>query len=354
MRGLVTLLAAALIAAPSLADVTVKSKVDSGGFKGMGAFSGTAVRMVADDKAREESDIDFKGRLMRAVTAARNGIEIVRIDLDKIWTLNPKRKTYTERSVSPPPQTREKDEEEEDEAPGEERGPDEEPTHRVKKSEFTVVKTGEKKTVNGFPTAENQIRLLIEIEEIATKEVTAYDFVTSVWAAPLTADLRKAAAEEKAFSQAYLKKMGFTPSVQRQLFDPRLLAMMLGVEPAKAEETLANTQRKMESIQGYPIVVDARWIVREDPKEIARRKEAARADETEDEGIDLSGGAAGAASSIFGGFAKKKMKERQEKKAAAREALPAFSSYHEVLSVSVAPVPASMFEVPAGYKKVSR
>ena len=66
------------MAAPAaMADVTVKTKVESGGFKGLGAFGGTVERSIQGTKAREASDIDFKGALMRAVTAARDGVDIV-------------------------------------------------------------------------------------------------------------------------------------------------------------------------------------------------------------------------------------------------------------------------------------
>lgn len=344
-------LALLLLAAPAAqADVTVRSKVESGGFKGLGAFGGTVERSVQGLKSRETSDIDFKGAFMRAVTAARDGVQIVRVDLDRIWMLQPKKKVYTERTIS---QVRH---ETSPAAPsGAEKGKEEkpaEPTHRVRRTEFTVSKTGVKKDVNGFPAAENRILMLAEVEEIATKEATTYEFLTTVWTTPWSAELKTVAAEEAAFGQAFAKKLGvsLTPE-ERRLFDPATVAVMLGVSADKAEETIAQTKKKMSAIDGYPVLIDAAWYVREDAAAAVRRAAESKAAEPEDEGIDLSNGAAGAASSLLGGFAKKKMKENREKKAADREKLPAFSTYYELLSLNTAPVSEGLFDLPAGFKQ---
>lgn len=343
------------LAVPAAADVTIRSKMKSGGFRGIGGFEGTMTRSVKGDKAREVSDVKYSNALMRLAAPPKGGVRITRVDLNKIWQVVPAKKSYSEQSIAGHAKaaegrgsSRTGDTSGGDEEPGAE----EKPTHRVKKSEFTVDKTGRKKTINGFPTEENAVRFTIEVEEIASKEVTTFKFDTDVWTTPLNATLRKAMDEEAKFYQAYMKKLGVKMSPKdREMFNPASVAMMLGVGQKGAADTLAQVKKKMETISGYPILTDARWVVLEDPRAAAREKAAAMKDDEDDAGLDLSGGVAGAAGSLFGGFAKKKMKERQAKKEEERAGQPMFSTYYEVLGVDAASIPADQFEVPAGYKK---
>jgi hypothetical protein len=162
--------------------------------------------------------------------------------------------------------------------------------------------------------------------------------------------------EETAFARAYMNKMGLTLSPrQRELFNPATVGALLGVGNKSAEDTLTQVRRKLESVQGFPVVTETTWTSEEDPRAVAANKEAAakRAYADDDGGVDLANGVQGAAGSLLGGFAKRKMKQRSEQKAAEREALPLFSTYSEVVSLETSAVPASQFEVPAGFRKTN-
>jgi len=361
LRHLVLPLLLVSLAVPAAADVTIRSKMKSGGFNGLGAFEGTDVRSIQGDKSRNTSDITYSGRMMRMLSGPKDAVVITRVDLDKVWSVVPSKKSYTERSISAQFKDMERTEPAETSGkPAKSEKPEkpDKPTHRVKKTEFTVNKTGGKKTINGFPSDETAVRLTVEVEEIETKQVTTFKSDTNVWATPWTAALRKAVDEETKFFQAYMNKLGVKLSPKdRQAFNPAALAMMMGVDKANAEDTLAQAKKKIESINGFPIVTDSRWYVVEDPRATAARKEAAakQKDEAADEpAVDLSGGVSGAAGSLFGNMAKKKMRANQEKKEAAREGQPAISTYHEVTAIEFTPVPAGSFDVPAGFKKTDK
>ena len=348
-------LLALLLTIPAAADVTIRTKIKSGGFKGFGAFEGSTLRSVQNDKSRNESDITYTGRLMRMM-ADKGGIILTRVDLDKFWFLNPAKKTYREESISQSIKEAGKPREEKEPEAAGKPGKEEKPTHRVKKSEFTVAKTGQKKSINGFSTEESMVRLLIEVEEIETKYVSTFKMETSVWATPFTPALKKAMDEELKFSQALMSKMGLKISPRdKEAFNPATMALMLGVGEKNAEETIAQMKKKIESINGFPIVTDSRWFAEEDPRVVTAKKEAAAKEAAADNPDDIdTSSVQGAAGSLFGNFAKKKMKENSEKKAAAREKLPAFSTYTEVLSIDQATVSAAQFDVPAGYRKVEK
>ena len=344
---------------PAASDVTIRSKIKSGGYNGFGAFEGMDARSIQGEKSRVASDITYTGRLMRLMAHPKDAVVITRVDLDKVWTVLPSKKSYIERTIS----TQFKETEHPDAGGKPDKtakpGTPEKQTHRVKKTEFTVKKTGQKKTVNGFPTEESLVKLTVEVEEIETKQVTTFKSETNVWATPWTANLHKAVEEEQKFYQAYMNKLGLKLSPKdRQVFNPSALAMMMGVDQQNAEETLSQAKKKIESINGFPIVTESKWYVVEDARVTAARKDAAakqkEADASGDSKVDLSGGVSGAAGSLFGNLAKKKIRESQDKKAAANEGQPAFSTYHEVTAVELAAVATDRFDVPAGFKKTEK
>lgn len=345
---LLTLIAG--LTAPIFADTTSEIIVRSGGYQGMGAFEGTTVRSIQGLKSFEDSKMKFTGGIMKLMGGPKDGLQIVRVDLDKIWALNPKNKTYTERAITPPPMKErpgQKPAERPSGAPS-----DEKPTHRIKSTAFDVKKTGTKKTINGFSTEQSVMSLKVEVEEIATKEVTTYMMENKLWLAPMTGVLKKHLEEEKRFVQAYMKKLGFGFAAG----DPRVMSvgalkMLLGVGGPEMEKLLDQVQTKAGALNGYPIVTDSTWTMQEDPKAVARR-EAAMDDAAmnEEETPDLTGGAKGIAGGLISGFAKKKVKQHQAKKAEERAGKPAYASYTEVVRISDAAIPDATFEVPAGYK----
>ncbi len=338
----------ALLAPPSRADVTIESLSRSGGLRGMGAFESTAKRMIQGEKSREESTFKFTGKVLGFLSGGKGkeGVEIVRVDLDKVWSLDMKRKTYTERPIAAEPLPMEEKEEKGEKAPAEEK-----PTHKIKKMDFSVKKTGEAKEVNGFKTSEVLAAMLVEIEDLQSQEVTTYTLETRLWITPWTSELRKAQEEEAAFSKAYLAKL--TSKQQGKLkdvFSKDMVRNLLGVGGPKTEEALARFEAKLREVDGYPIVTDSRWLIQEDPKAKARR-EAERAKEDEGEGVNLSGGVSGVAGGLLGGFMKKKVKEKAAAKEKEREGEPVLSTYHEVKGVEVVPGAKDLFEVPEGFKK---
>ena len=67
------------------------------GMMKMANMSGTTTTVISGDRARTESNMTFESAMMRTFApGGGNHVEIVRLDQDKIYSLNPKKKTYTE------------------------------------------------------------------------------------------------------------------------------------------------------------------------------------------------------------------------------------------------------------------
>ncbi|MEK7232418.1 MAG: hypothetical protein AAB268_01270 [Elusimicrobiota bacterium] len=188
MKILSLALTVLLLSPSAMADVVIKTAYKNGGFHGIGASSGETVRSVSGVKARDEGD-------RRA--------DILRVDLDKRWALDLKKKTYTEGPIK-----FEMPKDQKAEGKGAAPGKEEKPTHCVKSAKAEVKKSDEAKTINGFKTGKWAATLTVVIEEIETKKTAEYAMTTDIWATPWTKELRQAMDEEAKFAKAYLKKLG--------------------------------------------------------------------------------------------------------------------------------------------------
>lgn len=337
----------ALLSAPLYADVSIQEKVSNNGFRGMGAFESSATREISGVKSREESTMRFTGKVLKFMTGGKGKktVQIVRVDLDKRWGLDPDKKTYTESPIAV--ELKEGEEKQEKGEPEEKK-----PTHRVKKVDFSVKKTDEKKTVNGFETRKYVGTLTVEVENLETKETAASRLVSEMRVTPWTQELRRAVKEQKEFAEAYLKKVGekLTPAEKRALGQDTV-AMMLGVGGPEAQKTLSKFKGEVDSIDGYPIVTESNWYLPKPEGEAAHEKKSRTAEPDEDESLDVSGGAAGIAKGFLGGLAKKKMKEKMEERAKEQEGKPEISTRTEIEAIGVKAIPKEDFELPEGYKK---
>src|SRR4030095_3136140 len=89
-----------LVSAAAQADVTMQEQMSLSGV-GMvenADMSGTTTTVISGDRARTESNMQFESGMMRTFARGAGGphVQIVRLDQDKIYSLDPKKKTYTE------------------------------------------------------------------------------------------------------------------------------------------------------------------------------------------------------------------------------------------------------------------
>lgn len=352
MKTLSLALSALLLCPPVWADVMLKTAFKSGGFRGMGGSEGKSTRWVSGEKAREEGDSRLSGAVLGRLSGSKESASILRVDKDKLWTLDLKKKTYTESPIKlEMPKEAER-------TGGGKPGKDEKPTHRVKSAKAEVKKTGEAKTINGFKTGKWAATLVVVIEELETKKTAEYAMTTDVWATPWTQALKQAVAEEARFAKAYAKKLGLELSPEeRARYGADGARMLLAASGPEVEGALRKLGKGLGDIDGYPIVTESTW---RNPAADAPKKKAAPEPEEDDDGSAVSdaagaGSLGGAAMGFLGGMAKKaakkKVKQKVQEHMDAAAGKPAFSVRTEVLAVEVAPVPAEKFELPEGFKK---
>ena len=323
-------------------DVTAERFIKSGGIRGIGASESTVVEKLSGLKKHEKSNVKMTGSVggfLSRIAGDMGSDVITVIPRDVVWTLDHKKKTYIETRITLPKGKEEPS------------GPAEETTQekskvRVIRNEISVKETGEKKTINGYDCSRYVITWLIETENVDTGERSKTTMTNDLWNTPETKETRALQKEELEFAVAYMKKMGLDISTEDAgKFGMAAVAGMFGEDDRAIQEKLKELQEKMAKVKGYPIVTALKWVTetsgapRQAPKEQA---------ETESEDTDLSGGIGG----LLGGLARKTVKQKASGSAKdggeAENVL--FDVYSEIKRIDVSSIPASDFEVPAGYK----
>lgn len=334
---------------PVYADVTVERFFKSGGIGGVGASESKQKEYIRGIKKREDSTMKFTGAVLGRLAGEQSTSAVYRIDKDIIWDLDHPKKSYTERPIFMPAgkvsSTAEKDNNK-----ARREGKKEEEV-RIIKNEFRVEATGKKKTINNFPCEQYILTWLVEMENVKTKERSTNQMTTELWNTTEDARIRTLEKEESEFNQAYMKKLGIEMTQQ----DIQKFGLgMLGSSMGDAADRL---KKELSKIEGYPIVTSVRWEARADEKSGAQQKpEARKKQEKEKEGdedTDISEGLGG----ILGGFMKKKMTEKQKEKNAGEDekgTKPLFESYFEIKGIDTSTLADSLFDVPAGYKKIGQ
>jgi hypothetical protein len=259
MRQSLTALLCALVlgvAAPAGADVVIERYSRSDGFAGMGGFESTSVTVTAATAQREESKMKFTGGFLAALqkmAGIGDSVRITRLDRDVVWTLEPEKKTYTEQ-----PLTARGERERAARSPGQRPAKKEgEPSDVVvTKNEFKVEKTGAHKVINGFPCDEYLMTWTLETLNQKTKETGKSLMTNHLWTTPESSEIRAAQAEEQAYHQAYVKKLGLamTPAEAQQF-----MAGLAGLDEQEREKALAKAAAELRKIQGFTIASDLAW-----------------------------------------------------------------------------------------------
>ncbi len=317
-------------------DATVETFFKTGGVKGMGAAEGMMTHRIQAEKKWDSNNLKFTGAFLSKLAGETDTVTITRVDKGLTWSLDPKKKTYTETPIKPvkvPAGERPAREEKQ-----------EKPTARVTQSEFSVKKTGAVETINGFPCEEYLVTWLLEVEDLETKAKSRSTMMTNLWTTPETVVMRKVQAEEQRFNRALAKLLGSEISSEeaRQMG----MAAMASMSKASQEEIqkgLVRVKNEMAKIKGYPIRTVITWNFESEGKEGAAREDST----SRDRPTDISSGLGGLVSGLLG----KAVQKKTEEKMAGEKGAPFFSSTMEVKSLSADPVSGESFEIPNGYVK---
>lgn len=358
--GLVALCTAAgLTFQAAHADVVIQEKisVEGIGLMRMMNMSGTTTTSISGKRARMDTDMQMQNRMVRMFArGAGQTSEIIRLDEDKVYELNVKRKVYTETSLAEQRAELAKAMEQAQQAQAQQPSPTGMDESECEWTEPTVdvKKTGAKGTFAGYSAEQVLISTSQSCKDKKTGAVCELSLSLDQWIAP---DF-EGEKEALGFHEAYAKQMGLTAAGSRD-FAQRAETLF-----GRYEGAWKQIAAKMRDVKGYP--VKSTFAMSFGGPQCQQAQAAS--EESNDTGgnpaASAIGGIGGIAGEVGGRIAGSIFNRRKKEAAdasaqqasaetvAANGMITPLRITSELVSISKAPIPASTFEVPAGFKKV--
>lgn len=333
-----------LVSVAAQADVTMQEQMtlSGAGMMKMANMSGTTTTVIAGDRARTESAMQFESGMMRALARGGGGhVEIVRLDQDKIYSLDPKKKTYTEttfaerRAMMQQAMERMKDSQ----------ASQQQATSGVDESQCEwsdpkseVKRSGEKALIAGYQAEHVTVIATQSCKDKKTGQVCDYGLVLDEWVAPNF----EASSEALTYQRAYAEKLGLGTASSRD-FAERAQSMF-----GRYKGLWAEVGAKMKDVKGYPVKTGFGLGVGGPQCQSTQQQQAQGGPQSP----PSLGGALGGA---LGGMFKKKQQDPQPQAAPPAPMpgglMPLMNMSTELLSISRDAVSPQSFDVPADYKK---
>jgi len=318
--------------------ITYKIKVISDGFRGMGAFESTTTTFLQGDAQRSDAKLKFTGRFMKMLSPKGTVTNIIRLDKELVWTLDDKKKKYTEQTFDEMRETFEEYGEAgySQDMQGASSDEDYEAEYKWSKPVVKVKNLGDKKTINGF----NCQHYLASVTTVGTHIETGIKdtmlFVSDLWNSNNVSNKMDSVDD---FSKRYIKAIGF------ELPGNQGLAMIGGMYKDQMQ-TLGD---EISKLKGYPVVNDMKLTMTKNLTSVEQEEE----EELEEENLSMRD----IQRNFKGLLGKKVMKDVFDKKAEDTTEESQKSSvselFHmksEVLSINEGNIATDKFEVKKGYK----
>jgi hypothetical protein len=342
---LASCVAGLLAGAAAHADVTMQEQMSlsGAGMMKMANMSGTTTTVISGDRARTESNMRFESAMMRTFAGGMGDhAEIVRLDQDKIFSLNTKKKTYTETTFA---EQRAKMQEAMD-AMNKGQASQQQATSGVDESECEwsdpkseVKRTGEKALIGGFQAERVTVTATQSCRNKQNGQVCDFGLVLDQWVAPGF----EASSEVQKYQLAYAEKLGFGAASSRD-FAERAQGMF-----GRYKGIWSEIGKKMIEVNPTGYAVKSGFSLG------VGGPQCQSAQQTQAQGGPQSppsiGGALGGA---LGGMFKKKQEPQPQAAPPPTMAgglMPLMSMSTELVSISRDAVNPQTFEVPADYKK---
>lgn len=346
-RALLGCAVAAILSTAAQADVTIQERmtVNGAGMMKMANMSGTTTTRISGQRARSESNLEFESGLMR--TFARGlgqSTEIVRLDQDKLYSVDDKKKTYSETTFA------------------ERRAMMQQAMDNMRKAQASqqqatsgvddtqcewsepkseVKRTGEKATLTGYQAERVVVTATQSCKDKESDQVCDFGLVLDQWVAPGF----EASAEAQEYQRAFAEKLGLNASTSRD-FSERAQSMF-----GRYQGLWSEVATKMRDVKGYPVKLSFGLGVGGPQCQSAQQTQASGRPAAPP---SIGGALGGALGGMFG----------KKKEAAPAEAstppvvLPGgmmslMSMSTELVSVNRDAVDPQSFELPASYKKVA-
>ncbi len=236
-RGFLLAVATLVFACPAWADVTLKEKTVSSGMMGFGNGTSERTTVIAGDKSRSDEQNTYTGRFQTFAGGGkpRGSVQIIRLDREVFWTLDPEKKQYTELTFADMRQMMEAGMSEMQSQPKDPRAKDVEFDYTV-----DVKRTGKKDRINGFNAEQFILTLTATPKDTHGGQAAGgYTMTMDEW---LSTEV-PGGAEVQAFHRRMGEKLGLDPEVQR--FGMGAMAMY--------RDAMKQLAEKMKEMKGYPV-----------------------------------------------------------------------------------------------------
>jgi hypothetical protein len=349
----------ALATSPAWADVTTQQSIALDA-AGLVKVHGTTTDMVTTDKERSDSEFHCEGFMSLLCGNAGSG-EIVRLDKDLAWSLRPDKKTYMENAF-PTAEERAMAQQKLQETldkmkqcqqqsaprPAQNRGDTSNCDLSPPKVDMRT--TDEHASIAGHDARKSSVKMSQTCTDKKTGDVCELVYGFDIW---LTPDQLEGADAKRAFTKAYMTKMGLDEN------NPQLKGIVQQFM-AQYSGTLKEMQAKAASLKGYPLRTTFRLITGGDNCSKAKQSDSDSGQGAG--GGGLSGLAGNVGGKLLGGFLAKKNAPAANDPAqgaiAANAPPPLPDSYVQVIAftfettaVSTESIPADRFELPAGWTR---
>ena len=328
------------------ADVTMQEQMSlsGSGMMKMANMSGTTTTVISGTRARTESNMRFESAMMRTFAGgAGDQVEIVQLDQDKIYSLNTKKKTYTETTFA---EQRAKMQEAMD-AMNKGQASQQQATSGVDESECEwsepkseVKRSGEKALIGGFQAERVTVTATQSCRNKKNGQVCDFGIALDQWLAPGF----EASSEAQKYQLAYAEKLGLGAASSRD-FAERAQSMFGRYKGIWSE---LGTKMAELNLKGYAVKSSFGLGVGGPQCQSTQEMQAQGGPQSP----PSIGGALGGA---LGGMFKKKQEQPQAAAAPpptmAGGLMPLMTMSTELVSISRDPVSPQSFEIPGDYKK---
>jgi hypothetical protein len=254
---------AVLPEAPALPAPAKRTAVVSTAYSVEGAIlpvvKGRQMVETRTDMRRTDSLHSFDNQLLRAFSGEASSADIVRLDRKLLWSLNTAQKIYTECPLTgcqaPTPSRTQ---------PAIPERPSEPSCAvTVRKNELRTTPTGERKSINNFPTEHYQISWVTELAD-SQGRISTNRVMLDLWTTPETGAVKEAQSLDLVFSKRWAGAVSvgdqpFNRYVPREVLAP--LNSLMG-RAAASNKATATWTKEFAKVRGYPVQTTLSWTTR--------------------------------------------------------------------------------------------
>jgi ribosomal protein L12E/L44/L45/RPP1/RPP2 len=340
VSALVALLAVSVVTLR--ADITTKSTITSKGMVGLTNMEGTQQSIISGDKAKVISNIKMTSKVMKFLGAGkpRETDEITRLDKELFWYVDNKEKKYEEKTFAEIRAEMEKALAEANKEKEKELKKHPEDSIQLR-GEVKVDRTGKTQKIAGYNTEETIITYTVYGKNAESKESGAFKVEMDLW---LAKDA-PGGNESNKYYASLANKLGFTGHSQQSM-EGMLTAF--GIDPREL-------YKHTKDLQGTSLMSTVSVLAAADTTGAATGTKSEAKESPKEEKSEEADKPSGM-SALKGMFGKKKDTKKSEEAGSDKQQAASGPSYlmqftTTVTEISTGSIPASEFEIPAGYSK---